>query len=81
MRAYLFLKGIHILGVILLLGNIIVTAWWRIMADRTRDPRVIAFAQQQVTWTDWVITAPGALISCCCGLSRLKANPVRASME
>ena len=43
-RAYLFLKGIHILGVILLLGNIIVTAWWKIMADRTRDPRVIAFA-------------------------------------
>jgi len=66
-RTYLFLKGIHILGVILLLGNIIVTAWWKIMADRTRDPRVIAFAQRQVTLTDWVFTAPGALITVVAG--------------
>ena len=67
MHTYLFLKGLHIFGVILLLGNIIVTAWWKIMADRTRDPRVIAFAQRQVTLTDWVFTAPGALITVVAG--------------
>ena len=67
MRTYLFLKGLHILGVILLLGNIIVTAWWKIMADRTRDPKIIAFAQRQVILTDWVFTAPGALITILAG--------------
>jgi uncharacterized membrane protein len=66
-RIYLLLKGLHIFGVILLLGNIVVTAWWKIMADRTRDPRVIAFAQRQVTLTDWIFTAPGALITILAG--------------
>jgi uncharacterized membrane protein len=66
-RTYLLLKSLHIFGAILLLGNIIVTAWWKIMADRTRDPRVIAFAQRQVTLTDWVFTAPGALITVVAG--------------
>ena len=29
------------------------------MADRTRDPKIIAFAQRQVTLTDWVFTFGG----------------------
>jgi len=42
--------------VVAFLGNIIVTGWWKLMADRTRDPRVIAFAQRQVTTTDYEIS-------------------------
>jgi uncharacterized membrane protein len=67
MKAYTLLKSLHILGVVILLGNIIVTAWWKIMADRTRDARVIAFAQRQVTLTDYVFTAPGALLTVIAG--------------
>ncbi|NBX00290.1 MAG: DUF2269 family protein, partial [Methylophilaceae bacterium] len=59
-HTYLLLKSLHILGIILLMGNIIVTAWWKFMADKTKDPSVIAFAQRQVTLTDFVFTAPGA---------------------
>ena len=59
---YLWLKTLHLFGVIVFLGNIIVTAWWKLMADRTRDPRIIAFAQRQVTLTDYVFTAGGAAI-------------------
>ena len=59
---YLLLKSIHIFGVILLLGNLIVTAWWKLMANKTKNPSIIAFAQQQVTLTDFVFTAPGALL-------------------
>jgi uncharacterized membrane protein len=33
---YLLLKSIHIFGVILLMGNIIVTAWWKFMADKPK---------------------------------------------
>ncbi|GAA3919489.1 DUF2269 family protein [Litoribacillus peritrichatus] len=58
--SYLILKGLHLLGMVLFLGNIIITAWWKVMADKTRKPDVIAFAQRQVTLTDYVFTATGA---------------------
>jgi catechol 2,3-dioxygenase-like lactoylglutathione lyase family enzyme len=32
------------------------------MADRTRDPTIIAFAQRQVTLTDFVFTAGGVAL-------------------
>lgn len=62
MDTYLALKTLHVTGVVLFLGNIVVTAWWKIMADRTRDPRIIAFAQRQVTLTDWVFTLGGVVL-------------------
>jgi len=65
--SYLLLKSIHIFGVILLMGNIIVTAWWKFNADKTKDPRVIKFAQRQVTLTDFVFTAPGAFLAVVAG--------------
>jgi uncharacterized membrane protein len=61
-ETYLWLKTVHVFGVTLFLGNIIVTAWWKLMADRTRNPQIIAFAQRQVTLTDYVFTAGGAAI-------------------
>jgi uncharacterized membrane protein len=60
--SYLWLKTLHLFGVLLFMGNIIVTGWWKFMADRTRNPQVIAFAQHQVTLTDYVFTAGGAAI-------------------
>ncbi len=60
--SYLSLKSIHILGVILLMGNLIVTAWWKLMANRTKNQSIISFAQRQVTLTDCIFTAPGALL-------------------
>lgn len=59
---YLWLKLLHIIGVILFMGNIIVTGWWKFMADRTGDPKIIAFAQRQVTLTDYVFTASGVVL-------------------
>ena len=66
-NTYLVLKSAHIFGVILLLGNLIVTAWWKLMANRTKNPSIIAFAQRQVTLTDFVFTAPGALLAILAG--------------
>ncbi|MBI3140616.1 MAG: DUF2269 domain-containing protein [Rhodocyclales bacterium] len=62
MDSYLALKTLHLAGVMIFLGNIIVTGWWKAMADRTRDPRIIAFAQRQVTLTDWLFTAGGVAL-------------------
>jgi len=56
---YLLLKSLHILGAVLFLGNIIVTGWWKAMADRTGEPGIIAFAQRQVTLTDFIFTGGG----------------------
>jgi uncharacterized membrane protein len=60
--SYNAFKMIHLLGVVVFLGNIIVTALWKALADRTADPPVIAFAQRLVTLTDWIFTAGGALL-------------------
>ena len=57
---YLLLKFLHILGGIIFVGNIIVTAFWKFMADRTREPSIAAFGQRMVNMTDFVFTSLGA---------------------
>ena len=59
---YLAFKVVHITGVVLFLGNIIVTGVWKVFADRTGDPRTIAYAQHLVTLTDWVFTLGGVIL-------------------
>lgn len=51
---------LHILGVVIFLGNITVTAVWKVLADGTRNPAVVAYAQRLVTVTDISFTATGA---------------------
>lgn len=59
---YQLLKMLHIFGAILFLGNIIVTAVWKTLADRTRDARIVAFSQRLVTVTDVAFTGVGAAL-------------------
>jgi uncharacterized membrane protein len=54
--------ALHVLGVVVFLGNLIVTAVWKTLADYTRNPPVIAYAQRLVTLTDLVFTATGAAL-------------------
>jgi uncharacterized membrane protein len=56
------LKTLHTLGVVLFLGNIIVTAFWKVMADRTRDLAVIRFAVRATNWTDVFFTFGGVVL-------------------
>lgn len=58
---YPFYKMLHLLGVIIFMGNIIVTALWKVLADRTQKPSVLAFAQRLVTLTDLVFTSIGVI--------------------
>ena len=53
---------VHVVGVVLFIGNIVVTAVWKALADRTKEPAVIAFAQRLVTVTDVAFTATGATL-------------------
>ena len=53
------LKSIHILAVTLFVGNIIVSAFWKALADRTREVGVIRYATRLVILTDVFFTAGG----------------------
>jgi uncharacterized membrane protein len=59
--SYQAFKVVHLFGIVIFLGNIIVTLLWKVMADRSGDPRTIAYAQRLVTLTDWIFTAGGVL--------------------
>jgi uncharacterized membrane protein len=67
-NAYFILKTLHIFGTVVFLGNIIVTGWWKVMADRTLDPKIVAFAQRQVTLTDFVFTGGGVVLVLATGI-------------
>lgn len=69
MDTYLVLKSLHILGAVVFLGNIIVTGWWKVMADRTGEPKIIAFAQRQVTLTDFIFTGGGVALVLVTGIA------------
>ena len=56
-------KYLHYLGIILLAGNITVTAVWKVFADRNGDWRIIAFGQRMVTGTDFGLTIPGIALT------------------
>lgn len=66
---YLTLKTLHVLGVVLFVGNIVVTALWKAVADRSRKPSVIAFGTRLVLLTDAVFTLPGVILILLTGLA------------
>ena len=66
------LKMFHIFGVVLFLGNIIVTAFWKTFADFSKDWRIIAFSQKLVTYTDIFFTTIGVLIIAVSGILMAK---------
>ncbi|WP_240414615.1 DUF2269 family protein [Paenibacillus periandrae] len=55
---------IHIIGVVLLVGNIVTAAFWKVRADLQNNPVVIHSAVKNVMLADYVFTLPGiALIT------------------
>jgi uncharacterized membrane protein len=80
-NSYLWLKMVHIFGVVLFLGNIIVTGWWKNMADRTKNPQIIAYAQRQVTLTDFIFTAGGVLILLIAGMTNVYMHDLSYSTK
>src|SRR6185436_16677575 len=58
---YLALKVLHILAVILFLGNIITGLFWKAHADRSRNPEVIAHTLEGIIRSDRLITIPSVI--------------------
>ena len=52
----------HVLGAVLFLGNLIVTAVWMTLAHRSRNAEALRVGVQGITLTDHLFTTPGALL-------------------
>ena len=53
---------LHIAGAVVFLGNIVVTAAWMLMAERSRSLNVIHFSAKAVIRADLLFTLPGVLL-------------------
>jgi uncharacterized membrane protein len=60
--SYQWHKLLHILGAILLVGNIVITGVWMFMAERTNNSDVMRFAARMVNWADVFFTVPGIFL-------------------
>ena len=65
---------LHILGAVMFTGNIIVTAAWMRLAERTKEPAVMHFASRGVNWADAFFTGPGVLLILLNGLALAAAR-------
>jgi uncharacterized membrane protein len=52
-------KFLHVVGVVVLVGNVTITAFWKAFSDLTRDPKIVAHAQRGVTVSDFIFTLIG----------------------
>lgn len=56
------MKFLHIVGVVLLTGNVTITAFWKAFADRSGNAQIVAYAQHLVALCDWVFTLGGIVM-------------------
>ncbi len=59
---YLVLKLVHLIGVVMFLGNISIGIFWKTAADRTKNAAVMAYAMQSIIQADRIFTIPGIII-------------------
>jgi uncharacterized membrane protein len=66
---YLTLKLLHVVAVVMFLGNITTGVFWKKHADRTKDPRVILATMEGIIRSDRWFTGPGAVLILLFGLA------------
>jgi uncharacterized membrane protein len=59
---YLMVKSLHIVSVVLFLGNIITGVFWKYHADRSADLRARAQALDGIIASDRLFTLPGVVL-------------------
>ena len=62
MSVGLGLRFLHVTAVVVFLGDILIGAVWKWSADRTREPRVIAWAQRHLMQTDKYLLIPSVAV-------------------
>jgi len=59
---YLVFKVVHVLAVVVFLGNITVGIFWKDIADRTKSPAIIAHTIDGIIRADRIFTIPGVIL-------------------
>ena len=59
---YLAFKLIHVIAVIVFLGNITVGVFWKAWADRTKNAAIIAHTMEGIIRADRIFTIPGVIL-------------------
>jgi uncharacterized membrane protein len=59
---YLAMKTLHVLAVVLFLGNIITGIFWKAHGDRTADPRIVTHTLEGIIRSDRWFTIPGVVL-------------------
>lgn len=67
--SYLSLKVIHLLSMVLLFGTGLGSAWYKWMADRSKNTCHIAVTNKQVVLADWLFTTPTVIIQPVTGIA------------
>lgn len=66
---FLILKTLHVLAVVIFLGNIITGLFWKAHGDRSGDPRIIAHTIDGIIRSDRWFTLPGVFAIIVFGLA------------
>lgn len=53
---------LHLVGVVLFVGNIVTAAFWKIRADLQKNPTIIHSTVKNVMLADYVFTLPGLVL-------------------
>jgi uncharacterized membrane protein len=60
--SYALYKLVHVIAVVLFLGNTTLGLFWVAHAEKTRDPRIIGHAMQGIIRADRWFTTPGVVL-------------------
>ncbi len=69
MNTYLILKLIHVLAVIIFMGNITLGLFWMRQADKSGNYSIISFVMKGIITSDKWFTIPGVVIITAAGIS------------
>ena len=61
-NVYVHLKLVHMVGVILFMGSLVLGGWWKRRIDRSDDVGVVAFGQRQVSIADLLFGLVGYVL-------------------
>lgn len=69
---WFYLKSCHILFAMLYLGTGLGSAYYKLRAFRSGDPRVIAFCDREIVRADWIFTVPSGIVMPATGAAMVK---------
>jgi uncharacterized membrane protein len=73
---FLWFKLIHIIAVIVFLGNITIGIFWKAFADKSRDPRIIAHTLRGIIQADRLFTIPAIFVIVAGGVATAIAEQI-----